>query len=183
MRASFFVPVFALAAFAQDESSSAAPTVPSFTGDAFPQTSFLQQTNSLGVVTGQPAVETSIPSQPENPNSQPAVATSVGEAASIPAVGTGIHTIVLGNPDNSTRTLVVSANNSTTVVLGNPTSKGASGSGASATTTGGDSTGTGASGATGASGTGNPESTGAAANVRALAGSLVGAGAFVAAFL
>ncbi|KAF2019089.1 hypothetical protein BU24DRAFT_418691 [Aaosphaeria arxii CBS 175.79] len=196
MRASVIVPAFALAAFAQDASSvassvasaassAASVAVSSFTGDAFPQTSFLTQTDSRGVVTGQPAVETSIPNQPAASLSIPPVATSVGVPASIPAVGTGVHTIPVAGPNNSTRTLIVSANNSTTIILNEGTSA-ASGSGSSATTTGGSrpsGSGASGSGATGATGTGAPQSTPNNANIRVAAGGLVGAGMFVAAFL
>jgi hypothetical protein len=174
MRAAFFIPVFAAAVFAQDSSSSI---------DEHPQTTFLQQTNSLGVVTGQPSVVTSQPTNPAVVTSQDAAATSVGLPASIPAVGSGITTIVIGGPSsapNATQTLVVSANNSTTIILSSPTSSGASGSDA----TGTGATGSGASGSAGSqTGSGSPESTGAAATMKAVAGSVVGVGAFMAAFL
>ncbi|KAF2003320.1 hypothetical protein P154DRAFT_532423 [Amniculicola lignicola CBS 123094] len=180
MRTSIFIsaPIFAAAAFAQDSSS---------TVDAFPQTSYLQQTNSLGVVTGMPAVFTSQPSQPAvftSQPSQPAVVTSQPEVATIPAIGTtGLVTIIIPGV-NTTITHVYSGSNSTTVeIINTPTpsvtttmSGGASGSGASGT--GADATGSGATG--GASST---SSQGAAATMHAVAGSVVGLGAFMAAFL
>lgn len=187
MRASIIIPVFAAAVFAQSESSQS--------GDDFPQTSYLTQTNSLGVVTGQPGVETSIPDQPPADTSipdqppvntaQPSQATDVGVPASLPALGSGIYTIpVQGTAGpNSTQTLVVSANNSTTVVLSQQTPKpsgsDASGTGANPTETGGDGeeeTGT-------PTGSDAPSSSAAAATMRAIAGSVAGVGALMAAFL
>ncbi len=150
--------------------------------DPFPQTSFLAQTNSLGVVTGMPAVATSIPAMPPAQNSQPGVVTSQPAVATIPAVGTtGIVTLLLPGPStnvNSTQTLIVSANNSTTIILNSPNTASASASGS------------GAKGSNGASGAGaSPTSSGSggkasnAAGVNAAAGGFIGAAAFVAAFL
>ncbi|KAF2108497.1 hypothetical protein BDV96DRAFT_587291 [Lophiotrema nucula] len=176
MRASIFIsaPIFAAAALAQSESSSSV--------DAFPQTSYLQQTDSRGVVTGMPAVATSIPSQPAAASSianLPPAVTTQPLPASIPAVGTGLHTIIIGGPSNTTQTLVVSANNSTTIIV--PTASSASSGASGAQTTGGAS-GSGPSGSATGSATG-AQSTGAAPTMAALAGSFVGLGAFVAAFL
>ncbi|KAH7085755.1 hypothetical protein BKA63DRAFT_500439 [Paraphoma chrysanthemicola] len=176
MRASvFYSAVFAAAASAQSSSV-----------DPYPQTSQLQFTNSLGVVTGQPAVATSIPGQPAvvtNIPTQPAAVTSQPLPADIPAVGPGLHTLVLpgtGSAFNQTRTVVVSANNSTTVQV--QTSAAASASGSSGATGSGASRASGASGS--ATGTGAPQnSQGAAANVKAAAGGVLGFGAIVAAFL
>ncbi|KAJ4361147.1 hypothetical protein N0V95_002116 [Ascochyta clinopodiicola] len=185
MRTAFAVTAFAAAAFAQSQSSSV---------DPFPQTSYLQQTNSLGVVTGQPAAATSIPTQPAADTiiptqpavvtSQPAADTSVGLPASIPAVAPGIYTIPVAGNGNSTRTLVVSANNSTTIVLNQPTSGSAAASNsAKATGSGASGSGTGRpTGSSTVSGTGAANSAGAAANLKVAAGSMVGFGAFVAAF-
>ncbi|KNG48699.1 alpha beta-hydrolase [Stemphylium lycopersici] len=181
MRASVFVSAIAFAvASAQDDSSSIDPA---------PQTTYLTQTNSLGVVTGMPAPDTSIASMPNAVTSQPAVITTQPVPADIPAVGTGITTLTLagtgtGSMVNSTRTIVVSANNSTTVALVSTTASGAeaTGSGSSdsdATGTDADATGTDATG----TGADSPDSTGAASNVKVAAGSLVGFGAFMAAFL
>lgn len=179
MRASvFYSAVFAAAASAQSSSV-----------DPYPQTTQLQFTNSLGVVTGQPAVATSIPGQPAVVTaipSQPAAVTSQPLPADIPAVGSGIHTLLLpgtGSAFNQTRTVVVSANNSTTVQIQTSAAASASGSaGASGATGSGASRASGASGSP--TGTGAPQnSQGAAANVKAAAGSVLGFGAIVAAFL
>lgn len=168
MRSSIFVSA-AIVAVASAQSSSI---------DPFPQTTLLQFTNSLGVVTGQPPVQTSQPAQPPADTAQPDVDTDVGTAVTIPAVGTGVHTLLLGGPSgrvNETQTVVVSANNSTTIILGAPST-------ASATPTGSG----GASGSRGASGSptgsGSPEQStnAAAANV---AGTFAGMGALLAAFL
>lgn len=180
MRASVFVAsAFAAVAFAQDSSSI----------NPAPQTTLTTQTDSRGVVTGQPTQPgqpAQVTDQPGLVTSQPAADTSVGSAVTIPAVGTsGIVTVTLGNPDNSTSTLTVSVNNSTTSVMKptlTPTGSDATGSGGSANPTG-----TGADGKPTASGSGAAGSASgngaAAATMRAVAGSLVGAGAFVAAFL
>lgn len=185
------IPVGRLSLF----SSYPAPVVltstqsPSSSIDPAPQTSFLPQTNSDGVVTGQPAVETSIPSQPNADSSIPALDTSVGIPASIPAVASGINTILVpGENRNQTRTLIVSANNSTTIVLGAPataTNGDTQTTGSAGASDSGRPTGTGptSSGASGAEG--QPSSThsqGTAATMRAVAGSFVGAG-LLAAFL
>jgi hypothetical protein len=185
MRASvFYSAAFAAAASAQSVFQSSV--------DPFPQTSLLAQTNSLGVVTGMFPVATSQPSQPaavtQQPGvpaavtSQPAVVTSQPLPADIPAVGPGVHTLTLpgtGANFNQTRTVVVSANNSTTVQIQTSTpvasgsgSAGASGSGARA------------SGSGSPSGSNAPAASGnSAANVKVAAGSVLGFGAFVAAFL
>lgn len=186
MRTTFALAAFVAAAFAQSETSSV---------DPFPQTSYLAQTNSLGVVTGQPAAatsipdqpaaDTSIPTQPAAVTSQPPVDTDVGLPASIPAIAPGsIYTIPVAN-GNATKTYVLSANNSTTLILNQstPGSSAASNS-ASPTGSGASASGTGRpSGSGTASGTGAQNSAGAAANLKAAAGSMVGFGAFVAAFL
>ncbi|KAF1915184.1 hypothetical protein BDU57DRAFT_595782 [Ampelomyces quisqualis] len=159
--------------------------------DPFPQTSLLAQTNSLGVVTGQFPVVTQQPTQPavvtQQPN-QPAVVTSQPVPADIPAVGPGVHTLTLpgtGSMFNQTRTVVVSANNSTTVQVQTSTpvasASGASGSGASGSGASGSGARTSGSQSAGASGA--QSSQGAAANVKVAAGGLVGFGAFVAAIL
>jgi len=181
MRASIFLSgaAFAVAAFAQDSSSV----------DAHPQTTFLTQTNSLGVVTGQPSVITAIPSQPSQALSQPNVATSVGVAATIPDLGPGLHTYAYGIGTNHTTLIVFSANvnGSTSFVTPTPTPS-SQGSGVTGTDGKVTPTATGTDGkliTTGASatGAGGASSTGAAATMRAVAGSVVGVGAFMAAFL
>jgi hypothetical protein len=169
--------------------------------DAFPQTSYLQQTNSLGVVTGGPAVETSIPSQPaadtsipSQPDavtsqpavvtSQPLVVTSLPPGASIPAQASGIHTVVIPIGNNSTTQVVVSANNSTTIVYAPSTPATDS---AGRTTGAGRPTGSAATGsdATGSDATGTgaqtTETPGAAANMQVASGFL--GAALLAAFL
>jgi hypothetical protein len=168
----------------QSVSSAAAAVTSSI--DAFPQTSFLTATNSLGVVTGQPAADTAIPTQPAADSAiptQPAVETNVGTAVTIPAVGTGIQTIAIPS-GNGTATITVSANNSTTVILGAPTGS-ASGSGADASNTASTTRGS-HSGSVSGSPTGSgasSSSTAGASNIKVAAGSMVGFGAFVAAFL
>lgn len=182
MRASttFFTAAFAAVASAQSSQQSV---------DAFPQTSYLQQTNSLGVVTGMPAAATSQPGQPAvvtNQPGQPAVVTSQPLPANIPAVGSGITTLILpgtGSMFNQTRTVVVSANNSTTVeIKPTPSGSGAGASGSGASATGSGATGSRASGSP-TSSSGSSASGNAAANVKVAAGSFVGFGAIVAAFL
>lgn len=171
MRVSIFVPLFAAAALAQESSST----------DNHPQTHRLTETDSRGVVTGQPTVVTSIPDQPPAETSIPAQATSVGEVVNIPAVGTGVTTIIRADTarPNATETIVVSANKDTTVILstvGQTTSTSPTGSGSRPTGSGAEESGT----PTESDAT---ESPGAAATMRAMAGSVVGFGAFVAAFL
>jgi hypothetical protein len=180
MRASIFVSAIAFAVASAQDSS------PSSSIDPAPQTTYHTQTNSLGVVTGMPEADTSIASQPDAATSQPAVVTTQPVPADIPAVGPGVHTLTLagtgtGSMVNSTRTVTVSANNSTTVALvASPTSSDADATGSGASGSGADATGSDAS-ATG-SGAG-ADATGAAVNVKAAAGSIVGFGAFMAAFL
>lgn len=189
MRTAFAVSAFVAAAFAQSVCSSPSMvdqstklTLVQSSVDPFPQTTYLQQTNSLGVVTGMPAVDTVIPSQPAVVTSQPAADTSVGLPASIPAIAPGsVYTIPVAAGSNTTKTYVLSANNSTTLILNAATSGSAASN--SANPTGASATGSGrasGSGSQTASGTG-AASTGAASTLAA--GSLLGLGAFVAAFL
>ncbi|KAL6708494.1 hypothetical protein ACN47E_002757 [Coniothyrium glycines] len=176
MRSSIFVSA-AVVAVASAQSSSI---------DPFPQTNLLAQTNSLGVVTGMFSVATNVgqnpavvTSQPSLVTEQPAVVTNQPVPADIPAVGPGVHTLVLagtGSAFNSTRTVTVSADSSTTLLLVPATSSAiASGSGVTRASGSG-------SGSPTASGAGQP-STGAAVPVKAAAGGLAGLGAIVAAFL
>ncbi|CAA9958543.1 hypothetical protein CFE70_002071 [Pyrenophora teres f. teres 0-1] len=182
MRASVYVSALTLAvASAQGiTSTSVGPSI-----DPAPQTSYLAMTNSLGVVTGMPPVATDVGTQPAAVTSQPPVVTAQPAPADIPAVGPGLHTLTLagtgtGSMVNSTRTVTVSANNSTTVqLIASPTSSGAMATGSDGATR---SRGSGATGS-GATGTGKPAATGAAANVKVAAGSIVGFGALMAAFL
>lgn len=186
MRASAFVSVSAFAAAALAQGSSS-------TIDAFPQTSFLTQTGSGGVVTGQPTLATSIPpvftSQPPVVTSQPPVATSVGVPAVIPDLGPGLHTYVVGQGTNSSTTIVFSANvnGSTSFVTPPATSSssdaGFTGTDGRVTPTPSQPTGTDGKPLSNSPSPTGPQSTGAAATMRAVAGSVVGLGAFVAAFL
>lgn len=181
MRASIFYSA-AFAAVASAQSSSQ---------DPFPQTTLLQFTNSLGVVTGQPPVATSQPGQPavvtQQPG-QPAIVTSQPLPANIPAVGSGVHTLLLpgtGSAFNSTRTVVVSANNSTTVQLQTSaaSASGSGSAGASGASNSANPTASRSGSGSGTAGAGSPQnSQGAAANVK-IAGGVVGLGAFVAALL
>ncbi|PVI07113.1 hypothetical protein DM02DRAFT_649055 [Periconia macrospinosa] len=180
MRSYVFVSAFAAAVAAQASSNS----------DAYPQTSYLQQTNSLGVVTGMPAAASSQPNQPAAASSQPPLVTSLPPYITIPAVGnSGIHTITQGIPGtNQTATFTVSAANSTTAVIGAPASASgsdASGSGSGSGSATGSRSGSNPSGSgSGSNQSGSPTgSSGAAAPTMKVAGSLIGAGAFVAAFL
>ncbi|EMD58494.1 hypothetical protein GGP41_004360 [Bipolaris sorokiniana] len=179
MRASIFVSTVAFAlASAQNSSPSQDPA---------PQTAFLTQTNSLGVITGMPPVDTSIANQPDAVTEQPAVVTSQPLPANVPAVGPGVHTLTLagtgtGTAVNQTRTVTVSANNSTTVVLAPSTTSSGAGATGSGSESGASRSGSG-SGASATGSGGRPDSTGAASNVKVAAGSLMGFGAFMAAFL
>ncbi|CAI6252494.1 unnamed protein product [Periconia digitata] len=178
-----YIAVSALVAAVAAQGSSSA--------DSFPQTAFLTQTNSNGVVTGQPGVATSQPAAATNQPVAPPADSSQPPVVTIPAVGTtGIHTITQGVPGtNSTVQITVSASNTTTSVLGelpSGVSSVAGGSGASGSNgarptpsgSGSNPSGSGA-GSSGPSGSGNA----AAPTMKAMAGSLLGAGAFVAAFL
>ncbi|KAI8936357.1 hypothetical protein NX059_006769 [Plenodomus lindquistii] len=184
MRSSIFVSAVAFAV-ASAQSSSVDPA---------PQTQYLTQTNSLGVVTGgpaadtaiptQPAADTAIPTQPGVVTEQPAVVTEQPLPDNIPAVGTGLHTLTLagtGSAFNETRTVTVSANNSTTLVVAPATT--ASGSGASATGSGATASGASRSGSQTGSGASSSATGAAAQNFNAAAGGILGFGAFMAAFL
>jgi hypothetical protein len=182
MRASVFVSAITFAVASAQSSASTSI-------DPAPQTSYLAQTNSLGVVTGMPAAASNVGTQPAAVTSQPAVVTAQPVPADIPAVGPGVHTLTLagtgtGSLVNSTRTVTVSANNSTTVALvASTTSSNAVATGSNGATLSGS---RGASGASGSSATGSgsrPAATGAAVSVKAAAGSIVGFGAIMAAFL
>ncbi|KAF2706553.1 hypothetical protein K504DRAFT_384751 [Pleomassaria siparia CBS 279.74] len=181
MRASIFISTaaFAVAALAADSSSSV---------DAHPQTTYLTQTNSLGVVTGMPAVVTSQPLIPSQALTQPGVATSVGVAATIPDLGPGLHTWTAGIGTNSTTAIVFSQNvNGSTsfAIVATPTSSGAGFTGTDGKVTPTSSVAgiTGTNGKVTPTGSNSAQSTGAAATMRAVAGSVVGVGAFMAVFL
>jgi len=178
MRASIFIsaPIFAIAALAQSDSSAISSSSYSYDN---PFTSYLTQTNSLGVITGQPAPATSIPTQPGVVTTQPAVVTSQPLPATLPALSSGFNTIIVGNSLNQTSTLTVSVGNATTSILTPASSTPASGS---AGTTGGAAATSGASGTPTGSATAT-KSSGAAAALHVAGGAFVGVGAFVAAFL
>lgn len=113
---------------------------------------------------------------------QPAVVTSQPLPDNIPAIGTGVHTLTLpgtGSAFNETRTVTVSANNSTTLVLAPATASGAQASGSGASGSGARVSGSGSPASSGA----GASSTGAAANLQVAAGGLAGIGAIMAAFL
>jgi hypothetical protein len=122
-----------------------------------PNTQFLTETDSNGVITGQPTVATSQPDQPAVVTSQPPI-------ASLPALPDGLTTLTF---NNHTYTVSVNGNQTSFVSTTSTSSKAASGTGA------------------GASGTGASSSTskGAAATGKAAAGALLGAAGLVAALL
>jgi len=130
-------------------------------------TNFLTETNSLGVVTGQPSVVTSIPDQPGAVTTQPIVASVYA------GLTTGLNTVVLGN-----RTATVSIGSGVTSVLTPvPTTASTAGGAAGTNVAGGSGTATGS--ATKASSSGSS----AAGHLKAGAGALLGAGAMFVAFL
>jgi hypothetical protein len=126
-----------------------------------PLTSFLTQTDSNGVVTGQPTLVTS----------QPAEYTDQVSPASIYAgLSQGLNTVVAGN-----RTMTVEVSGSvTSVVTPTPTVAQTTSASGGTGSSGGSST---------ASATESGKSSGAAAVARMGAGALVGAGAVFAVFL
>jgi len=178
MRSSIFASA-AILAVASAQSSSVDPA---------PQTVYLSQTNSLGVVTGQPAVATAIPNQPAVDTAiptQPALVTAQPLPDNIPAVGTGVHTLTLagtGSAFNQTRTVTISANNSTTLLVAPSTT--ASDAIASGSSGASRSTGASRSGSQTGSGASASPTTGAGAHsFNVAAGGILGFGAFMAAFL
>jgi hypothetical protein len=118
----------ALAAVITSAQQSAAPT-----GPVNPNTAYLTETDSNGVITGQASVVTSQPTQPAVVTSQPgqpAVVTDEPLPASIPALGLGVQTVTQGN-----NTYTVSVGSSTTLILSSTSTKptaSASGSGSGA---------------------------------------------------
>jgi hypothetical protein len=114
-----------------------------------PNTQYLTETDSNGVITGMPTVATSQPGQP-------AVVTSQPDVASIYAgLSSGLNTVLVGN-----QTLTVSVSGTlTSVVKATPTPTSSPGSG----------------GASGGSATGSSSSKGAAATGQVAAGALIGA--------
>merc|ERR1711939_559039 len=111
MRSSvMIVAPFVAAAYAQSSAPAngtegAMTSSSSYSNDA---TQYLTQTDSRGVITGQPAAATSQPSLPAGASTQPQVAT-------VPAaLPTGINTIAYGNESS----FLVSVGSSTTSVIG-----------------------------------------------------------------
>jgi uncharacterized membrane protein YgcG len=162
MRASTIISAVAFAALSVAESS--VTSIPY----SNPATSYLTQTDSNGVITGQPSVATSMPGAV---TTQPGVVTSQPDAASIPALSSGMNTVVMGN---RTQTYNV-VNNSTVLVTPTPTA---------ATTTGGSGSGSGSGSSGSKTGSGSSStSSGAADNIKLASGALAGAGAVFALFL
>ena len=160
-------------------------------------TSYLTQTNSLGVVTGMPSVETAQSALPPAVTSQPAVAT-------IPAGLPVGNTYLLINISRtltsfevsvgSSTTVVVDAPESATIVTGTGTETGtaasatdSSSSDDSESSSGSSSSSTRGSSSSGASSSGAAESTGtadsSAGRVTLASAGVLGFGALVAAFL
>jgi hypothetical protein len=129
-----------------------------------PNTQYTTQTNSDGVITGMPAVETSQPNQPGAVTTQPAVITSQPDVATLPALPNGLTTLSFNN-----HTYTVSVNgNQTSIISSTSTSSSATGAGASGSGSGSGSSST---------------AKGAAATGKAAAGALIGAAGLVAALL
>ncbi|KAI4760803.1 hypothetical protein E4T52_03907 [Aureobasidium sp. EXF-3400] len=170
-------------------------------------TSFLTQTNSLGVVTGQPLPATSVGVAATN--SAPAAISSVAVQLVPAGLAPGtVTTLIYGNVTAGNATsIVVTVGASTTQILsaaviaatgsgssasGSSAAAAASSSGSSASQSGSSSRGassassraSSASGsASSATGSAAASSTGAASNVKVGAGALIGAGVFFAAFM
>lgn len=134
-----------------------------------PETSYTTETNSLGVITGQPTPVTTQPGLPAAVTSQPA-------AASIYAgLSQGLNTVIAGN-----RTLTVNVSgNSTSVVTPTPTTQSTL-----TTNTASGTTGTGSASGSKTGSSSSSTSSGAAADVVKMAsGALVGAAGVFALFL
>ena len=152
------IALFAALLVATVSAQSQSTTTPTSIPYSNPETSFLTQTNSLGVITGQPTLVTS----------EPIESTAELLPASIYAgLSQGLNTVIAGN---MTMTVDVSGS-MTSVVTPTPTV---------AQTTGGS---TETSSSNTASATASGKSSGAAAVARMGAGALVGAGAVFAVFL
>lgn len=175
---------FALLAAAQSANTTLSTSTYAYSN---PNTQYLTQTNSLGVITGGPSVYTSQPSAPAVVTTQPSIGI-------IPAaLPSGINTIIVGN-GTAAQTYLVSAASGTTTVLARTSSAASNsaattGSAASGSASGSSASGSGATATTG-SATGSrtgtaaaSSSTGAAAAVKVAGSALVGAGAFFVAFM
>jgi len=162
-----------------------------------PLTAYLTQTNSLGVITGMPPVETSVGNAGTAVTTQAIVVTSQPAVALVPAGFTGVTTLKFGgNGTSATSSIVITAGTGTTFIVSATSAAATSGAGASGSASGsgatsgasgtaasGGSSGTAGSGtATGSAAT-SSSSTGAAAHIYVASSALIGAGALFAAFL
>ncbi|KAK5717830.1 hypothetical protein LTR15_008671 [Elasticomyces elasticus] len=159
-------------------------------------TSYLTETNSLGVVTGMPSAATAATSLPGAITTQPSVITSQPAVATIPAgLPVGV-TSIAQNASGSLSYFSVSVGSSTTVVmLPSTASVVTAASGSSGSGSGASGSGSGSAGASGASATGgSATSSGAASssssssaasanNIQYASAGLLGLGALFAALL
>ncbi|KAK4908586.1 hypothetical protein LTR49_022544 [Elasticomyces elasticus] len=202
MRSSIMIAPFVAAAYAQSSSELVQTGVVSANTTTYTTTwtysngftSYLTETNSLGVVTGMPSAATAATSLPGAITTQPSVITSQPAVATIPAgLPVGV-TSIAQNASGSLSYFSVSVGSSTTVVMLPSTASvvtaasGSSGSGSGAS-------GSGSAGASGASATGgSATSSGAASsssaasaasanNVQYASAGLLGLGALFAALL
>lgn len=159
-----------------------------------PETSFLTQTNSVGVVTGMPSNAAATAS-----NGQPAVVTSQPEVATIPAGLPSGTTWITMNISSSLTSFEVSVGSSTTAVIGGAatgaqvttgasagvaTGSVAAGSGsASAASGSGSGSAAGGSASSTASASSSSSSSAAVGNVKIASAGVIGLGAFIAALL
>lgn len=158
----------ALAAFASAQDSSSSAAVDSTTSIPYSNdaTRFLTQTNSLGVVTGQPT-------QPAPVLTQPAAVTSLPPGDLLPAgLADGTYTRTYGN---STITAAI-AGNSTSQITRTPTPTAQT----TVDTSGSGTAGSASGSAAGASSSGNA---GAVAHIKAGGAALAAAGGFFAFFM
>jgi hypothetical protein len=164
-------------------------------------TSYLTQTNSLGVITGMPAVATAQSALPSAVTTQPEAVTSQPEVATIPAGLPEGVTHIMQNISRSltsfevsvgsSTTVVISAASDATIVTGTGTETGAaataSSSSGSSSNDDDDSSASGSSSGSSTSGSGAAESTGSAdssaGRVTLASAGVLGFGALVAAFL
>lgn len=176
---------------ASSGSTTVSTTVPYTNGF----TSYLTETNSLGVVTGMPSVVTSQPSQPAAVTAQSSLPTGVTTqpvVATIPAgLPSGTNTVVL-NISSSLTSFLVSVGSSTTAVIGDASvsiaaatnATGTAASGSTATGSGSSASGSAASGSnTASSSSSSSTSNAAVGNVQVASAGLIGLGALFAALL
>lgn len=156
----------ALAALVSAQDTNVTSSVPY----SNPATTLLTQTDSNGVITGQPAQPTIITSQPAGVTTQPSVAL-------VPAGFQGTTTLIYGN---SSMTVAVNGNQ-TSLITRTPTpttQTSAETSGTGAAESGSSASGSGSGSSASASSTGN-----AAAHMKAGGAALVAAGGFFAIFM